>query len=153
MPRQYFAPLALGTLVAALFFVIVLTLGSGGDGKGTTATTTTAARRLPLYWNVKRGQTYAQIAERTGLSIDELETFNPQVDPNSLQAGTKLKLTLNIPKPKPKRLGPRYYTARAGDSFGSIAAKTHHSITKLQTLNGEILPDKLQPGDRIQLRE
>ena len=32
-------------------------------------------------------------------------------------------------------LGPRYWTVRSGQSFGSIAARTGHDIGSLQRLN------------------
>ena len=54
--------------------------------------------------------------------------------------------------PKAKPLGPRFWTVKPGESFGSIAAATHVDITKLEQLNPNLKPSTLQPGDRIKLR-
>ena len=47
---------------------------------------------------------------------------------------------------------PMFWTVRAGQSFGSIAAKTRINITKLEQLNPRLKPSALQPGDRVRLR-
>lgn len=45
-----------------------------------------------------------------------------------------------------------FWTVRAGESFGSIAAKTGINIDKLEELNPQLKPASLQPGDRVRLR-
>jgi LysM repeat protein len=152
VPIHLIAPAALAVLLVAVVFVVLGSLGED-DKKGSTPTTTTAARKLPIYWRVKRGDTFGQIADKTGLSLDDLETFNPTIDPNNLLPGQKVKLRLNIPKPKPRPKGPKFYTVRPGDSYGSIAGRFGKDINKLQDLNPTVLATNIQPGDRIQLRE
>lgn len=49
--------------------------------------------------------------------------------------GQRLNLWAHPPAPRPKPLGPRFWTVRAGESFGSIAAKTGIDLTKLEELN------------------
>ena len=107
---------------------------------------------VPPYWTVRRGDTYASIAQRTGLEVEDLETFNPDVDPAGLVPGQRLKLVANPPKPKPKPLGPRFVKVRAGDTFSSIGAKWGHSVDRLRRLNPKLKPETLQPGDRLRLR-
>lgn len=107
---------------------------------------------VPPYWTVRRGDTFASIAERTGLEIEDLETFNPRVDPAGLVPGQRLQLVANPPKPKPKPLGPRFVKVRAGDTFSSIAAKWGHSVDRLRRLNPKLKPETLQPGVRMRLR-
>jgi LysM repeat protein len=53
---------------------------------------------------------------------------------------------------KPRPPSPRYWTITAGESFGSIAAKTGIDITKLEELNPRLHPTTLQVGDRVRLR-
>lgn len=143
------------TLLLAIVSIAVTALG-GGDGEQTRNDEKRAAqlRKLPSYWKVKRGDTYVGIAEKTGLTVAELETFNPEVDPATIQPGQRVKLHLNVPAPtpKPKRLGPKYYTLKPGDSYGSVAADTGKNIMRLQQLNPKLKPKALQPGDRIRLR-
>jgi len=150
-PLHYLVPGALIVLLVAIVVVAVTSL-SGSDPRAGGTGAQDAARRLPPYWTVKRGQSYAQIAEQTGLSIEQLETFNPRTDPNVLLPGTRLKLRLRVPPPKPKPKGPRFWTVRTGQSYGSIAARTGHSIVRLQQLNPKLKPTELRPGDRVRLR-
>jgi len=41
---------------------------------------------------VRRGQTLSSISARTGIPIERLEELNPQLDPQMLRAGQRLKL-------------------------------------------------------------
>lgn len=61
--------------------------GSGGDAK--TATTGGSSRKT---YRVKPGDTLGSIAEANGLSIEELQDLNPEVDPQSLTVGQRLRL-------------------------------------------------------------
>ena len=106
----------------------------------------------PPYYTVRRGDTYSSIAQRHGLTVEDLETFNPRVDPAGLVPGQRLKLVANPPKPKPKPLGPRFVTVRSGDTFSSIGAKYDHSVDRLRRLNPKLKPETLRPGDRLRLR-
>jgi hypothetical protein len=145
---QYVLPAGVAALVIAMLVAIVTTLTgsdpaqSAGDG----------LRRLPPYWKVHQGESYSVIAEKTGLSVDQLETFNPYTNPQTIRPGQRLKLRLHPPPPKPKPKGPMFWTVRTGQSFGYIAAKTGHSIYRLRKLNPRLKPTALQPGDRMRLR-
>jgi LysM repeat protein len=146
---RYVLPAGVGALVVAMIVAIITTIG-GSDPSANAGDT--AARRLPPYWTVRDGETYSVIAEKTGLSVDQLETFNPYTNPQTIHPGQRLKLTLHPPPPKPKPKGPMFWTVRTGQSFGSISAKTGHSIDRLQRLNPHMKPTMLHPGDRIRLR-
>lgn len=150
--RRYVAPAVLLVLLVTIVIVVATSLGGADHKASGTGSQSAPARKLPVYWRVKRGQTYAQIAEKTGLTVEQLEAFNPETDPNTLFPGARIKLRAHVPKPKPKPKGPRFYTVRSGQSYGSIAAKTHHSIVKLQKLNPKLKPSTLQAGDRVRLR-
>jgi LysM repeat protein len=146
---HYVIPAILALLVVALIVAVVISLGGGG---GTARVSTIPGKPgLPAWYTVREGETYTQIAQKTGLTVDQLETFNPYPDPATLTPGQRLKLRMNPPLPKPKPKGPKFHTVRTGESFGSIAAKTHHSITNLQRLNPKLHPTALQPGDRMRL--
>lgn len=43
-------------------------------------------------YRVKPGDSFAAIAEKTGVDVDTLAELNPDVDPRALQPGQKLKL-------------------------------------------------------------
>jgi LysM repeat protein len=147
-PSRYLAPAALAILVAAVIVVVVTVPGRDGPHSAAARAAHTAVRRLPPYWIVRPGDTFTQIAAKTGLTVAQLEAFNPQTDPSGLVPGQRLNLWLHPPMPRPKPLGPRFWTVRPGESFGSIAAKTGVNITKLEELNPQPKPTTLQPGDR-----
>jgi LysM repeat protein len=109
-------------------------------------------RNLPPYWTVRPGDTLTEISAKTGLSIQQLDAYNPNTDPQSLVPGQRLLLWPHPPAPRPKPLGPRFWTVRPGDSFGAIAAKTGINLAKLEQLNPQLKPATLQPGDRVRLR-
>jgi LysM repeat protein len=114
-----------------------------------------AHRRLPPYWTVRSGDSFARIASKTGLSVDQLQAFNPNVDPVSITPGERLNLWQHPPKPhtaRPKPAGPMFWTVRPGQSYGSIAAATGISIVTLEQINPKLAPASVQPGDRVRLR-
>ena len=149
---RYLFPVGLAVLFLAPIAVVVNVLSDSAP-KSNAASSAAKTRKLPVYWTVKRGETYSVIADKTGLTVEQLIQFNPRTDPGSIVPGQRLKLRLHVPKPKPKPLGPLFWTVKPGESYGSIAAATRKSIIKLQELNPGLKPEKLQPGDRVRLRE
>ncbi len=148
----YLVPLGIVILLFAIGGVTVASLrGSDGSSDEANAAQTTKAD-LPDYWTVKDGQSYSQIALRTGLTVERLEELNPKTDPSTLRPGQRLKLRSDVAPPRTKPKGPRYRTVRKGESFGSIATATGKSIAALRRLNPKVKPAELQPGDRLRLR-
>lgn len=150
--RHYLVPLALAAVIGAVAWVIVAKPGRPDAHRASARASQSQARRLPVYWTVRPGDTFTEIARKTGLTVAELEAFNPNVDPVGISPGQRLKLRLHVPAPRANPLGPMFWTVRAGQSFGSIAAKTRINITKLEQLNPRLKPSALQPGDRVRLR-
>jgi LysM repeat protein len=103
---------------------------------------------------VRAGDSFAVIAAKTGLTTDQLQAFNPNVDPLALAPGERLNLWQHPPKPhggRHRAPGPRFWTVRSGQSFGSIAHATKISIVTLEQLNPKLKPASVQPGDRVRL--
>lgn len=145
----YIVPLAGLVLVLAIGGLAISTLNQT-ESNDTAAQAATA--KLPPYWTVKAGETYSQIAAKTGLTVEQLESFNPQTNPSTIRPGQKIKLRMHVPPPPPPPLGPKYWKVRAGQSFGSIAAATGKPIGRLMRLNKRLKPTELRPGDRVRLR-
>jgi len=138
------APIVLA-IAAAVIAVVLSAPGQSGHA---------AVRRPPPYWIIRPGDTLMEIAARTGVSVAQLQAFNPDVDPIALVPGERLKLWLHPPKPSPTPvpLGPLYWTVSSGESFGSIAAKTGINIVTLEQLNPGLKSTAFWPGDRVRLR-
>jgi LysM repeat protein len=147
------APLVLLAIAAAV--ALIVTSPSGRSHTGSSAARVAAQRRIPPYWTVRPGDTFAQISAATGVSVENLQAYNPTVNPLALSPGERLNLWRNPPKPpapKPKPPGPMFWVVQSGQSFGSIAASTGINITTLEQLNPSLRAATLQPGDRVRLR-
>ena len=62
---------------------------TGDEGASTTSTTPDGEAKT---YTVRAGDNFGTIAERTGVSVEELQEFNPTVDPQALTVGEKIKL-------------------------------------------------------------
>ncbi len=101
-PLRLLAPLAL--VLATLVFLVVVASGVVGGGEENASTGT--AERTPNgesqqqsegsgddSYEVQEGDTLDGIAAETGVSVEELQELNPDLDPQSLIAGQELRLT------------------------------------------------------------
>ena len=134
---RYLGPIVLVIAAMAVIAVVVSAPEHSGRRAGAAIARHATARRPPPYWIVRPGDTFMEIAAKTGVSVAQLQAFNPDVDSLSLVPGQRLKLWLHPPKPRPKviALGPLYWTVRPGQSLGSIAAKTGINMLTLEQLN------------------
>jgi LysM repeat protein len=153
-PSHFLAPVVLAILIGAVLVVVVKVPGSSGSGSDGQKAAHAAARRLPPHWIVRPGDTLSQISAKTGLTIAQIESFNPQADPGAIVPGQRLNLRRQPPGShrRAKPLGPQFWTVRPGESFGSIASEAHVQIAKLDQLNPTLSSSTLQPGDRVKLR-
>ena len=104
------APLALLVALAAVGYVVSSATnedapsGSSSQSRGSgekktstgTRTSTGEARTTPTSqpktYTVKAGDTLGTIAETTGVSVAELQELNPELDPQSLTVGERIRL-------------------------------------------------------------
>ena len=100
---RWLAPLALVAVIAAVYLVVHKTLVpkhkapaaptqttvQSGNKKTGSHARSSAPKRVYV---VKPGDSLSAIAIKTKVSVGELETLNPKVNPNALQAGQRLKL-------------------------------------------------------------
>jgi LysM repeat protein len=101
-PARFLAPLALAAVVVAMYLVISAGLDKGGDEQpaSTARPTATAkpdkskkgSKRKRRVYVVKPGDTPSGIAEKTGVSLEQLEQANPDLDPQLLAPGQRIKL-------------------------------------------------------------
>jgi len=97
-PARLAAPLAL--LAAAVAVVVVVQASRSSSPSSTPSATRTTvtqparhARQVRRAYLVKAGDTLTVIADKTGVSLDEIQQLNPDIDPNALQTGQRLKLS------------------------------------------------------------
>ena len=110
-PARYLAPLA----IVAFLFALMVVLSSSGDGGGDASPAASATaepadtsesssddaaserssnrrRSTRRTYTVRPGDTPSAIAERTGVPLEELEALNPDIDPQQLAPGQRLRL-------------------------------------------------------------
>jgi LysM repeat protein len=94
------APLALVLAAVAVLVVIQASTGSSDEPSGDTAKTTatqqeptqTTKQRVRPSYTVKLNDTLERISEKTGVSVARLEELNPELDPQNLVVGQRLRL-------------------------------------------------------------
>lgn len=113
-PARVLAPLALVAFGLAL--LIILSSGGGGDDEQSNGSAAEQEQRdlelarekkrrersnekgegqgkLPQgVYVVKSGDTLGSIAEKTGIAVEKLQELNPELDPQALVSGQKIKL-------------------------------------------------------------
>ena len=120
----YIVPVAFLVAVLAVGGMAVSTLsgtdrqrgGRGGD------------RRPAAVLDRQGGRHVLGHRAETGLSLAQLEAFNPRTNPTTIRPGQRIKLREKVPAQAPKPLGPKFWKVRHGQSFGSIAAATGKPI-------------------------
>jgi len=94
-PRSPFRVVPPLALVAVLVSVWLLVSPGSDDAPVRPAagtTTTTAERPTRRTYTVRRGDNLSSVAARYGLDVDALIELNPQVDPQALRAGQRIRL-------------------------------------------------------------
>lgn len=95
------APAALAVCALAVLVVIGSSVGDGdSSGGGQVSETATQQAtgsspptpRQPASYTIEAGDTLGAISEQTGISVEMLQQLNPELDPQALIAGQKIKL-------------------------------------------------------------
>lgn len=99
-PARYMAPLAIAAVAAAAYVIVHRAVA---DKHSTTSlsishSTTTSARTThkgsskSKFYRVRPNDTLSKISARTGISLTTLEELNPNINPQALQPGKRLRL-------------------------------------------------------------
>jgi LysM repeat protein len=89
---RYALPALLITLVIGTLLVLVVSGSSNDKSSAKAQTTQTVAKPRHKSIRVKSGDNPSTIADRAGITLDQLEELNPRMDPRALHPGDKLKL-------------------------------------------------------------
>lgn len=93
VPARVAATLALIGATVALLVIIASAQQTSSEGsKKATTEQTEVNRPRKARYVVKEGDTLLGIAAKTGVSIERLQELNPEIDPQVLQAGQRIKL-------------------------------------------------------------
>ena len=116
--------------------------GAMADGDTTTITISTAVEDTHT---VTAGDTLYDIADRYGVSWDQVAEANGLSAPNQIYAGQVLKIPANIPGPTHKFT----HQVHRGDTLAGIARQYGLSLVALAETNGLTIPYVIYPGQSI----
>jgi LysM repeat protein len=103
-PARFLAPLALVGFVLALMLIVSHSTSDSGSGSGDarpgeeqsasspTATSTKRKSKGPRFYVIKPGDTPSSIAQKTGVAVTAIQQLNPDLDPQTLTVGQRIKL-------------------------------------------------------------
>lgn len=152
--RLLLAAVGLVVLLVAIVLVAVTAVtgaeSSAGPAAGAEQKDARSSPKGPSSYTVRKGDSYGSIAQKVGLKVEDLERFNPYVNPATIRPGQRLKLRAT--PPKVKKRGPIFHKVREGDSFGSIAFRWDTSVPRLKRLNPKFEDTPMKPGDNVRLR-
>jgi len=91
------APIGVALLAVAVLVVIATSLGDGSngdgrDGRGGGGGGQKKERTDEKFYVVEPGDTLTTISDETGVGVDKLTRLNPELDPQALISGERVKL-------------------------------------------------------------
>lgn len=144
------AAIGLVVLLVAIVLVAVTTL-TGAETAASSEKEKASAPEGPAHYTVRSGDSYGSIAQKIGVAVEDLEKYNPYVNPATIRAGQRLKLRAT--PPKARKRGPIFHKVRKGDTLGSIAFRWDRSVPRLKQLNPKLDETALKPGTNVRLRK
>lgn len=88
-PRAYAAPFA---FLLAVTVAVVLLHDTGSRSESPAPVVAKTIVPTHRYYSVTAGDTFADIAAKTGVRTKRLQALNPRVEPTALHIGEKLRL-------------------------------------------------------------
>ena len=116
---------------------------------------------------IESGDTFGSLAVKYETTSKRIQELNPDVDPTKLQLGQKIRVKGGKPATKQEKAEPKkeeskptvvdtgdavYHTIESGDTFGHLAVKYDTSSKKIQELNPDVDPTKLQLGQKVRVK-
>jgi LysM repeat protein len=130
-------------------------LGGPGISTPPTVVMPPADTGAPIVHTIAKGESFATLATKYGVSVKAIQEANPNLVPTKLQINDKVKIpakTAVVPKINgaPAADGPDVYTVKSGDVLSKIATAHHTTVKELQRLNN--LPTtQIKVGQKLKL--
>ncbi len=131
-------------------------ISSPSDSNPTEVQETPTATPLPEVHVVQAGETLTLIAERYGLTLDDIAVKNGLEDPNAIFAGQRLNLPTRdetLPVPERRVQADRGYIVKEGDTLFAIAQEFGVSLEALAEENDINDQSQLFVGSKLTIPE
>ena len=91
---RYAAPIAFLAAATAAVLLVRAGLKAGNESASSPAAkvVATAPAGKRAYYRVRAGDSLSVVADRFGTTLDDLVALNPQIDPNALKVGQRLRI-------------------------------------------------------------
>ena len=108
---------------------------------------------------VVKGDTFAKIAKKNGVSVKAIQAANPGVEPTKLKVGQKLSIPASSggasamtggPVSTGSGMGEETYTVKSGDSLTKIA-KAHGTTVKAIKAENNLNTDHIKVGQKLKI--
>ena len=120
----------------------------GGTASTSTESGSSASPDAPAIHIVQAGEVLSVIAEKYGVSIDELVAVNRIANPNLVSPGTELIIP-GLTAAELEAANQIIHIVQAGESLGSIAARYGVSADAISEANRITNPNLIRVGDRL----
>jgi murein DD-endopeptidase MepM/ murein hydrolase activator NlpD len=101
-------------------------------------------------YKIKKGGRLEHVAERLGVSKEELERLNPELKGKWLSAGTEVKVPVKVKREEPK-VSYKTYVVQRGAKLEHVAKKLGVSQRELEELNPELKGKWLTKGTVVKV--
>lgn len=110
------------------------------------------ASRRPGTYAVRDGDTLSGIAMRFGLEQSDLERLNPELDPNHIEVGQRLRLRGSATKSAPRRrVRFAMHTVKRGETLSDIANRYGVKLGELLAWNRGVRPQSLRINSKLRV--
>lgn len=105
-----------------------------------------------IYYTVQEGDTLIKIADRYGVSVNQLISMNGISNPNYIYPGEILRIyESNRSSSKSKHDFSSTYIVQQGDTLYSISDKFNITVEELQEINNISNPNLIYPGEILKI--
>jgi len=102
---------------------------------------------------VREGDTLSEIADRQGMSLNQLIALNGLSKADHVEVGQTLKVTGKVATaPAPFRKGANVHVVRSGESLSAIADGYGVPMSRLVAINAINDPDHVEVGSQLKLK-
>lgn len=111
-------------------------------------------------YTISKGDNLFNIASSNGISVRDIQSANPDLDPLKLRVGTPIVIPSKAvqaqnpgngaaPQPKPES-GKDVYVVQAGDNLKKISSQYNISVSQLMQHN-KLLTTRINPGQQLSI--